>query len=299
MDSRPPQSRLVTYGLYPLVVGGATSAAVLFSRGDADPTSRLPIILMSVIGICMLVEWRRPLERRWAMSTATLVRRDLPFVISGLIVERISELAVAAIARHTVSSGGFGPAAQLPIGLQVVLAVVAFDLAWYWYHRITHRHDRLWRVHGAHHTPRQLYVVMHAVFHPFDELVVRFVLALLVFRFGGFTPDATFISLALIGSIGIISHANIDVRLWAFNHLFIGPETHRHHHSVEMPGNYGTVTSIWDQIFGTFFFSFDPPAALGLADGSPHPAPERFLDVVAWPFRASRKVGPAETRSPA
>jgi sterol desaturase/sphingolipid hydroxylase (fatty acid hydroxylase superfamily) len=288
MDLTSSSTPLLTYGLYPGVVGGAALAAVLAVRADASRSAVMPAILVSAIAICMLVEWRRPLDHRWAMTAHSLGRRDLPFLTLGLVVERLCEVAVVAVATATVSATGFGPIGRLPLGIQVIAAIVGFDLLWYWYHRLAHQRPRLWRVHGAHHTPSQMYVLMHGVFHPLDELVVRFVLALVVFRFGGFAPDASFIALAVIGAVGVISHLNADVRLWALNHLLIGPETHRYHHSATHRGNYGTVTSIWDQLFGTFVFSSQPPTRLGLTDPDEYPNPEQFIRVLAWPFRTRR-----------
>jgi sterol desaturase/sphingolipid hydroxylase (fatty acid hydroxylase superfamily) len=293
MDFPPARTPLVTYGIYPLVVGGATIAAALTASSAAARSAVMPLILMSAIAICMVVEWRFPLDRRWSMTARSLGRRDVPFLGLGLIVERVSETAVAVIVSHTVSANGFGPMARLPVAIQVVASIMIFDLAWYTYHRAAHRSKRLWRVHGAHHSPSQLYVLMHGVFHPFDELVVRFVLALAVFRFAGFTPRATFISLVVIGTVGIISHTNTDIRIWAFNHVLIGPETHRYHHSADHHGNYGTVTSIWDQVFGTFVFNAVPPASLGLRDPSDYPNPEHFLAVLAWPLRRNRHQVPS------
>ncbi|MEQ1699090.1 MAG: sterol desaturase family protein [Ilumatobacteraceae bacterium] len=286
MDFPPTRTPLLSYGLYPLIVGGATVAAFTAVRSGEAPTWAMPAILMPAIVVSMLVEWRHPLQERWRMTARTLWRRDLRFILLALAVDGLAETAVSAIANATVPDEGFGPIARLPIGLEVVVAILAFDLLWYWYHRLAHHRPRLWRVHGAHHTPPQMYVLMHGVFHPFDELMVRFVLALLVYRFGGFSPAATFVSLAIVGSIGIISHLNADVRLWAFNHLLIGPETHRIHHGTSLQsGNYGAATSLWDQLFGTFVFSFEPPAELGLGDPTTYPDPERFLAVLAWPLR--------------
>jgi sterol desaturase/sphingolipid hydroxylase (fatty acid hydroxylase superfamily) len=290
MDFPPTTTPLLTYGLYPVVVGGAALAAMLVVRAGIDRSAALPAMLVSAIAICMAAEWWRPLERRWSMTARSLGRRDLPYITGGLLVERLCELAVLAIATATVPAGGFGPLSRLPIGLQVIVAMLGFDLLWYWYHRLAHERPRLWRVHGAHHTPAQMYVLMHGVFHPFDELVVRFVLALVVFRFGGFTPDTTFVALTVIGVVGIVSHTNCDIRLWAFNHVLIGPETHRYHHSATSRGNFGTVTSLWDQLFHTFVFAPWPPDRLGLADAGDYPDPERFFRVVAWPLRGSARV---------
>lgn len=291
MDDNPtPQAGLLTWTLYPALVGAVTIGAAAAVATGADRAAVLPALLVATIAVSMAVEWRRPLRPAWVMTRRSLLGRDLPFIVTGLVVERAAEVAVVAVAAATVPEGGFGPMARLPLAVQVVVAIALFDLGWYWYHRLAHRSARLWRVHGAHHSPGEMYVLMHGVFHPIDELVVRFGLALLVYRFGGFSPDAAFVALAVTVAVGIVSHANADVRLWAFNHLLIGPETHRLHHSAGHEGNYGAVTSLWDQLFGTFVFSPRPPARLGLGDGGPgdrtdYPDPRRFWAVMAYPFR--------------
>jgi sterol desaturase/sphingolipid hydroxylase (fatty acid hydroxylase superfamily) len=275
----------IKYGLYPFLVGGGFLFAIFAVRSGMNRAAAVPAVLFPTIVISIIAEWKHPLKQEWSMTKRTVFRRDVPYLVIASIVARASEAGVTEIARRTLPSKGFGIMARLPIAVQIVLAVLLFDLLWYGYHRFAHTNGRLWRVHGAHHAPSQMYVLMHGVFHPFDELFVRFVLGLVVFRGVGFQPDASFLAVMLIGSVGIISHINADIRIWAFNHLLMGPQLHRYHHSATHRGNYGTVTSIWDQIFGTFTFSFDPPKALGLTTSTDYPNPENIGRVLLWPLK--------------
>jgi sterol desaturase/sphingolipid hydroxylase (fatty acid hydroxylase superfamily) len=277
---------LLRFGLYPLLVGAALAFGIFAIRTGLNRAAAIPMVLFPTIVITILTEWRYPLKREWSMTKQTVFRRDIPFIVIASIVARASEAATAAVAKRLVPAQGFGIAGRLPLGAQVVLAMMLFDFLWYWYHRTAHSTGRLWRVHGAHHAPSQMYVLMHGVFHPFDELFVRFVLGLVVFRFVGFQPDASFLALLLIGSVGIVSHINADIRIWAFNHLLMSPELHRYHHSATDRGNYGTITSVWDQIFRTFVFGKEPPAALGLENASEYPNPENIASVLLWPLRS-------------
>jgi sterol desaturase/sphingolipid hydroxylase (fatty acid hydroxylase superfamily) len=279
--------KAITYGLYPGLVGGGFLFGVFAIRSGMNRSVVLPAVLFPSIVVSILVEWRYPLKRKWSMTKRTVFRRDVPYLVIASIVARASEAAVTEVARRSLPNDGFGVVAKLPLALQVILAVLLFDLLWYGYHRFAHSSGRLWRVHGAHHAPSQMYVLMHGVFHPFDELFVRFVLGLVVFRFVGFRPDASFLAVLLIGSVGIVSHINADIRIWALNHVFIGPELHRYHHSASHRGNYGTVTSIWDQLFGTFTFFSQPPLALGLAHSTDYPNPESIGRVLLWPLRST------------
>src|SRR5215470_7240716 len=94
-----------------------------------------------------------------------------------------------------------------------------------------HTSGRLWRVHGLHHSPSKLYVLMHQVFDPIDLLVSRFVISLIVFKFTGITPDAAFIAIAVLGQQQTVSHVNSDLRTGGLNYLPNGTETHRWHHA--------------------------------------------------------------------
>jgi sterol desaturase/sphingolipid hydroxylase (fatty acid hydroxylase superfamily) len=283
-----PLPWVVAYGLYPLLLVAAVAGPALAPTSGARSATAALVGLVSIV-VMIVVERRWPLRREWSMTRRTFGRRDLPFLVSGLGLDRLCEVGVAAIAASTVGAGGRGVVGRWPLAVQIVVEVALFDGLWYAYHRAAHRASRLWRVHGAHHSPGQLYVLMHGVFHPIDELVVRFGLALLVFRFCGFAPTATVVAAALIGVVGVVSHANVDLRLGPLNHLLVGPQTHRYHHSADHAVNFGTATTVWDQLFGTFLVAEQPPARLGLADPAAYPDPERFWHVVAWPF--TRRVG--------
>jgi sterol desaturase/sphingolipid hydroxylase (fatty acid hydroxylase superfamily) len=150
---------------------------------------------------------------------------------------------------------------------QAAFALLALDLLWYAYHRTAYTFARLWRVHGLHHSPSQLYVLMHQVFNPIDLLVSRFVISLIVFKFTGIRPDAAFIAIAVLSLQQTVSHVNSDLRTGWLNYLLIGTETHRYHHAAAEQGNYGSVVPIWDMLFGTFIYQpHRIPGQLGLAD---------------------------------
>lgn len=181
---------------------------------------------------------------------------------------------------------GFGPLGRLPLLGQAMYALLALDLLWYGYHRAAHTLSRLWRVHALHHSPSQLYVLMHQVFHPVDLLVSRFVIALVVFKFGGIGLDAAFIAIVVLGLQQTVSHVNSDLRAGWLNYLLIGTETHRWHHTAGERRNYGSVIPLWDILFGTFVYRpHRLPDQLGLDHPAAYPDPRRFHVALAWPFR--------------
>jgi sterol desaturase/sphingolipid hydroxylase (fatty acid hydroxylase superfamily) len=289
MELNRPSHPAVTYGTYPALALLTAVVVAITLQADLNRSAVAALLAIVPVIVAVIVEWRHPLGPDWRMTKKSLLSRDLPFIVLAIVTERLAETLGVLIAAALVASKGFGPIAELPLGVQVVLALVAFDLLWYGYHRAAHSHGRLWRVHGVHHAPAQLYALMHLVFHPFDLLMSRFVVATIVFRFTGVTPDAIFVAVVIISLQQMISHVNADIRVGPLNYLLIGTETHRYHHSAEDRGNYGSVVPLWDIVFGTFVYEpHRVPARLGLEDPTTYPDPARFHQTLAWPLRSSQ-----------
>jgi sterol desaturase/sphingolipid hydroxylase (fatty acid hydroxylase superfamily) len=292
MELTRPKRPLLTYGTYPLLVALNAAGVWAVIAKHADRNAVLGLVTVLTVAILFAVERINPLLDGWKMTKESLLQRDLPFIGSSVIFEQVATLAVAAVAAATISANGFGLLGRLPIVAQTVFALPALDLLWYGYHRAAHTFDRMWRIHGAHHSPSQVYVLVHLVFHPVDLLVSRFVISLIVFRLSGIGPDAGFISVVLLGLQQTVSHVNSDVRLGWVNYLLVGPETHRFHHGAGERGNYGSVIALWDLVFGTFrYFPERVPERLGLIDPGGYPDPRRFHATLLWPLRRVRAEG--------
>jgi sterol desaturase/sphingolipid hydroxylase (fatty acid hydroxylase superfamily) len=286
MELDKPAKPLLTYATYPTLAAITAGGVWTAVHDDLDRNATIGVLTAVTIVAVLVVERANPLLDRWSMTKQSLLNRDLPFIGLAVVVEQIATTAVSLIAAATVRPGGFGPLARVPLAGQAVFALLALDLLWYGYHRAAHTSARMWRAHALHHSPSQLYVLMHQVFHPLDLLVSRFVISLLIFKFTGLEPDAAFIAVAVLGLQQTVSHVNSDIRVGWLNYVLIGAETHRYHHAVATPVNYGSVVPVWDMVFGTF--AYDPrriPDQMGLDDPGSYPDPRRFHAALAWPFR--------------
>jgi len=276
----------IAYGLYPVVAAITVAGVALALTRNLNRNAVVGVLTVLTIVVCFAVERRHPLRAQWQMTRAMLVERDLPFIGLGFVVEQLAQTGIALIAAATIPDGGFGPVARLPLAMQVVLGLIAFDLLWYGYHRAAHASARLWRVHGVHHAAPQVYLLMHPVFHPLDLVVSRFLISLVVFRFTGLTPDAAFVVIVVLNLQQTVSHLNVDVRVGPLNYVLIGTQTHRYHHSAEDSGNFSSALALWDQVFGTFIYRpTELPDRLGLFAPTDYPDPRRFHATLAWPFR--------------
>ena len=283
--------KLVRCGLYP-----ASWAVLIFGFYrilglHADPAAVWTQTTGMLLPVYLLVEFTLPYEKRWAMTWAS-AWADLKFVVlNGGTIFAVS----AALAWFTISTSGLhrGPASDWPVAAQVVAALLIFEAINYAVHRAMHEMRGplgrfLWGAHAAHHLPPRLYLIMHAVFHPINAVIIQAGAITLPIWLMGYSPQAAAMFLMINGMQALISHFNVDVRAGWLNYVFVGTELHRYHHSamVRDAGNFGATLSVFDLMFGTFVYHPGvPPQELGVDPNCGLPAYERFGAVLALPFR--------------
>ena len=283
---------LIRWGLYPaswaVLLIGFYRIIVL----DADPFATWTQSTLILMPVYFLLEFTLPYQKRWAMTWASFWA-DLKFLAAnGATIAALS----AGLALLTITTAGTnpGPATGWPLAAQVIAALLIFEAINYAVHRAMHELRGplgrfLWRTHATHHLPPRLYLLMHAVFHPLNGVIIQAGAIILPVWLMGYSPQAAAMFLMINGMHGLISHFNVDVRAGWLNYVFVGTELHRYHHSamVEDAGNFGATLSIFDQLFGTFnYHPGVPPQELGVDPNSGLPAYERFGAVMALPFGA-------------
>ena len=134
-----------------------------------------------------------------------------------------------------------------------VLLFFADDLAYYWFHRVSHESRLFWASHVVHHSSQHynLSTALRQTWVPMTYFPFWLALPLL-----GFAPWMVLLaqSWSLIYQFGL--HTERIGRLprpieWAFN----TPSHHRVHHGsnqVYLDRNYGGILIIWDRLFGTW-----------------------------------------------
>ncbi len=134
-----------------------------------------------------------------------------------------------------------------------VLALVFYDLCYYWLHRISHTSAIFWAAHAVHHQS-QSYNLSTALRQTSS---------------GAFLGWIFFIPMALAGVppavIGIVALIDLLYQFWVhtehvpklgwFDRWFCSPSNHRVHHAVNdeyIDKNYGGVFVFWDRLFGSY-----------------------------------------------
>jgi sterol desaturase/sphingolipid hydroxylase (fatty acid hydroxylase superfamily) len=147
-----------------------------------------------------------------------------------------------------------GPA-ELPAGHwgTWLFAFFAYDLCYYWNHRLGHRVGLLWASHAVHHQSEEFNLTT-ALRQPAT---------------GAFTSWVFYLPLALAGvpvpvylMVGVTQlfyqfwpHTRLIGRLGFLDRWIQTPSNHRVHHAqndIYLDRNYVGVFAIWDRMFGTF-----------------------------------------------
>jgi sterol desaturase/sphingolipid hydroxylase (fatty acid hydroxylase superfamily) len=137
-----------------------------------------------------------------------------------------------------------------------MLAVFAYDVGYYFFHRLQHSVPILWRYHAVHHSIEELnaFNAYHHVSEYFFRIPLLTIPLNLLVWIG--TPQVI-IAGALLMIVGKLSHSNTKLSFGPFRYLFTEPRYHRVHHSMEQRHwnrNFAFYFPVLDVVFGTSYF---------------------------------------------
>lgn len=138
-----------------------------------------------------------------------------------------------------------------------VVAGVIGEFFYYWFHRAQHAVPFLWAFHSEHHALREMSAWNSN--HHFTEEIFRipFItvpMTLLLAVDSGAVPVIVGL---LLGLQGQYEHSHCKLHLGPLRRVIADNRYHRIHHSLEQRHfhvNFGSFTSVWDQVFGTAYF---------------------------------------------
>ncbi|MEP6732218.1 MAG: sterol desaturase family protein [bacterium] len=209
-----------------------------------------------------------PLQRTSLLFLLGVVAVFLAIQVAGLsLVPRVDALVDSV--RAFIMPGSLP--AQAPDGWRLALLggvlffVAGFvDYAW---HRWFSHHRLFWFTHESHHLPSEIFVGMPGLgVRPFAVLSVAPLVA--------FTAALTYAALRVAGrpmwswtifqipllvasTLLVTSHSSFLRRGWLAHRVLspltlTSPQEHVLHHTVDLAGNYGNFTTLWDRLFGTY-----------------------------------------------
>jgi len=172
-------------------------------------------------------------------------------------------------------------------GVAASLIVIQIsEFFYYWFHRLQHRSNLLWRFHAVHHSVREL-SAFNSNHHPSEELLrIPFVAVpfSLLFSFEqGYVPWAWAF---FFGWQGAYEHSSTRLTFGPLRVIAPDNRFHRIHHSIDerhQNRNFGSASLLWDAVFGTLRWPRKgewPDTGLATA-----PEPRNVADFLWRPFR--------------
>lgn len=193
-------------------------------------------------------------DERWRIFSGALNAANIITVIAfGLAFDKIiSEKSIFDLSdKIDFVSGG-------------VLAFLVSSFVAYWWHRLTHYSNFLWRsVHQLHHSPSRIESLTAFYVHPLDTLFAALLNSSIAYFFLGVSAYSAALSLLLVVLFNLFAHADQKSPVW-LGYITQRPEMHRvHHESGSHKSNYGMP--IWDILFGTWANPASGPKRCGFS----------------------------------
>ncbi len=154
-----------------------------------------------------------------------------------------------------------------PLALLCIVSFYVSGLFDYLAHRFFSHSRPFWWTHEYHHLPREVFVALPGLsvrpFAVFTTVAVTFAtitfaygfLAVLGWPLWDLRPMKLFV---LVNALILTTSHSSFLRQWWWPHyllrafLLTTPHEHLIHHSIDRPGNYGNVTTLWDRLLGTY-----------------------------------------------
>ena len=176
-------------------------------------------------------------------TTSGYFTRLLPLFVWGLTLENFA-LFDMPLAWFDASPRG--------IALWIV-AALAWDFCYYWFHRLSHEISILWAAHAVHHQSED-YNLTTALRQTSTGFIFYWIFYLPLFLIGfPFEVLLTVYAVNLIYQFWV--HTQIVRRLGVLDYILVTPSNHRVHHAQNeryIDKNYGGMLILWDRMFGTF-----------------------------------------------
>jgi sterol desaturase/sphingolipid hydroxylase (fatty acid hydroxylase superfamily) len=137
--------------------------------------------------------------------------------------------------------------------VSLVVAFVAYDFCYYWFHRISHERKIFWAAHVAHHQSEE-YNLTTALRQTSTGFLLGWLFYVPCFLLG--MPADDFVTVASANLIyQFWVHTRFVRTLGPLEYVLVTPMNHRVHHARNpeyIDRNYGGFFILWDRLFGTY-----------------------------------------------
>ncbi|MDQ6810989.1 MAG: sterol desaturase family protein [Actinomycetota bacterium] len=222
-----------------------------------------------LVGMAIL-QWKFPADPSVHLRSPG-VAQDLFWYMWGPIRDVTiiaASLTALGFALDQITHAELNLVPAMGVGGVAVLAFVVGDFAAWASHIMHHRFPLLWEFHKVHHSQREMSFMTDNREH-FVETIISAAVVFVPAKLLGLETEAAGALAFLSNYLQTLSHANIKTNLGPLRFILVSPQYHRVHHSILREHyniNYGSVLSVWDYIFRTFFPDKDSYPPTGIND---------------------------------
>lgn len=220
------------------------------------------IMLLFVLAEALYLRWNRRLQVDWQdvmfnLNSGHLMLwlfRGLEVLCYGAVADQFSFALLEGVNSALLWTGAF----------------FAWDLSFYWLHRLHHRYRLLWAIHVVHHQGEHFNLSLGVRNSWYSSLAsIPFFIPLAIIG----VPLDVFVMVSMIHySFQFFNHCALTPRLGVLEEIFVTPGHHRVHHMKDITysnRNFGGTFIIWDKLFGTFSSLPDVPYSYGVKGSMP------------------------------
>lgn len=210
-------------------------------------TYAVPAFVLLIVAEMLYIRLFKRGGRYETKDAATSLAMGLGNRVMGLLVGGLAVAAYYAVYQFRLFDLGW----TWPV---LVACFFAEDLAYYWFHRISHERRWFWASHVIHHSS-QHYNLTTALRQTWTGALGLTFIFWLPLVWIGFPPLMVlmFSAVSLVYQFWI--HTEVIGRMGPLEYLLNTPSHHRVHHATNpryLDANYAGVLIIWDRLFGTF-----------------------------------------------
>ncbi len=229
-----------------------------FGQSHLELATTVPMIFMMLS--CFFLERIFPYDKNWKPEGTDWGIDTLHLILFQTILPKAFKIGFMLFVLYFLPNNielihGVWPH-HWPLIIQGLMMLFISDFFRYWIHRFCHTYPLLWRFHAVHHALKKLYWLNTTRIHP-GEKILQLIWEVGPFICIGVSKEVIALHLVLYGLNGFLRHSNIDMKFGPLNYILSTNELHRWHHSKvinESNANYGSDTSLWDLLFGTFYW---------------------------------------------
>jgi sterol desaturase/sphingolipid hydroxylase (fatty acid hydroxylase superfamily) len=221
-----------------------------------------PLVVVSVSAVCLVVfvaldARDAGFRSSWTSDRARL-RRNAAFLVSNLVTIVVLNAVTRALAPVLPRAFTWQSTGAVDVVVEVAACILVAELVNWLSHWAKHKQAWLWRFHLQHHVETRYSVNLTLHTHGVEVVVTGALMSslLVVLGFSRFAVDAFTV---VYFCANLYKHCSARMSLGPLDALLVGPAYHRLHHAraADMGGwhgNYGSVLTVFDVLFGTARF---------------------------------------------